>query len=159
MKHELEVSLARVRAALARRGCSSHEAEDLAQEAWIRMARYARTNAVECPEAFLMRTAINLSIDAHRSVVRRGEEVSPEAVLLVDESPSAEARLLAREQVARLELCLRALSSKTRNILLANRLQGLTHEQIAQQNAISVSAVEKHVARAMWSLELGMEGY
>ena len=46
--------LAKVRGALQRRGRTSHEAEDLVQEAWLRLARYEdEKQPVEQPEAFL----------------------------------------------------------------------------------------------------------
>jgi DNA-directed RNA polymerase specialized sigma24 family protein len=60
---------------------------------------------VDKPEAFLMRAALNLSIDAYRLRQSHGEEVLLEDVVLLDASPSAEALLLAREQVARPRVC------------------------------------------------------
>ncbi|MGM9482940.1 RNA polymerase sigma factor [Roseateles sp. NT4] len=150
---------ARVRAALMRRGRSAHEAEDLVQEAWVRLACYEREQEVAEPEAFLMRTALNLSIDAHRANLRRGEEVVLEEVVLVDTSPNAEEVALARERLTRLSVCLGRLTDKTREIFLSRRVDGMTYQEIARLYGISTSTVEKHVAKATLQVTSWMEGW
>jgi len=152
-------TFARVKSALMRRGRSEQDADDLVQEAWVRLACYAQEQEVERPEAFLMRAALNLSIDAHRARVTRGEELMLEDVVLVDASPSAEAVLLARERVARLGVCLGRLNPRTRAIFLAHRIDGMSYPQIAVAHGLSVSAVEKHIAKATLQLTTWMEGW
>jgi RNA polymerase sigma-70 factor (ECF subfamily) len=152
-------ALARARAALMRRGRSTQDAEDLVQEAWLRLACYARDQVVEQPEAFLMRTALNLSIDVHRASVSHGEEVVVEEVVLLDTAPGIEAVVLARERMARLSECLGRLNDKTRDIFLAHRVDGLSYQQIAQLHGLSTSTVEKHIARATLKLTTWMEGW
>jgi RNA polymerase sigma factor (sigma-70 family) len=152
-------AFARVKGALLRRGRTEHDADDLLQEAWVRLASYARERPVEKPEAFLMQVALNLSIDSHRMRQTRGEEVLLEDVVLVDVTPSAEAVLLARERTARLSVCLGRLTDKTRDILLAHRIESLTYAEIAQRHNLSVSTVERHVAKAMLQLTTWMEGW
>ena len=51
---------------MVRRGRTPHEAEELVRKAWVKMERYGRDQPVNQSEAFLMRTALNLSVDAHR---------------------------------------------------------------------------------------------
>ncbi|CAM3882372.1 RNA polymerase sigma factor [Roseateles saccharophilus] len=152
--------LARVRGALRRRGRTEHEAEDLVQEAWLRLARYEdEKQPVEKPEAFLMRTALNLSIDTHRMNSGRGEHMLLEDVVLIDTTPSTEAVLLARERMARLTQGLGRLSEKTRDVFLANRLDGLPYTEIAKLHGISVATVQYHVAKATLRLTSWMEGW
>jgi len=146
----------RVRSALMRRGRTPHEAEDLVQEAWIKMASYAREHPVDRPDALLMRIALNLSVDAYRMSVSHGEEVAVEDVVLIDIAPSIDDVVLAKERMARLSICLRRLSPKTRDIVLSYRLEGLTYQEIAARHGLSVSTVEKHVARAMVQLAAWM---
>jgi RNA polymerase sigma factor (sigma-70 family) len=149
----------RVRSALMRRGRTEHEADDLVQEAWIRLATYEREQEVERPEAFLMQAALNLSIDAQRVRRTRGEEVLLEDVVLVDATPSAESVLLGKERLARLGVCLGRLNETSRSILLAHRLDGMSYQEIAKARGLSVSAVEKHIAKATLLLTNGMEGW
>ena len=146
----------RVRSALMRRGRTPHEAEDLVQEAWIKMASYEREHSVERPDALLMRIALNLSVDAYRMSVSHGEEVAVEDVVLIDIAPSIDDVVLGKERMARLSMCLRRLSPKTRDIVLSYRLEGLTYQEIAARHGLSVSTVEKHVARAMVQLAAWM---
>jgi RNA polymerase sigma factor (sigma-70 family) len=150
--------LSKVKAALLRRGQALEDAEDLSQESWIRISPLDSAHVRE-PEAFMMRTALNLSIDAHRAAQRRGEEVMLEDVVLADCSPSAESMLLARERVARLSICLGRLTPRTREIFLAHRLDGKTYAEISREYGMTVGGVERHVAKALLQLTSGMEGW
>ena len=154
-----QAALARVRDALRRQGRTLHDAEDLVQEAWVRLACYSQERTVEQPEAFLMRAALNLSIDAYRETRSRGEAVVLDDVVLVDTSPGVEAVALGRERMARLIECLRGLKTNTRDIFLAHRFHGLSYQEIARKHDLSISAVEKHIARATLAVTRGMEGW
>jgi RNA polymerase sigma factor (sigma-70 family) len=149
----------RVKGALRRRGRSEQDADDLVQEAFLRLTCYERKQAVEKPEAFLMRTALNLSIDAHRSRASRGEEVLLDDVVIVDTAPGTEDVLLARERLARLSECVTRMNDRTRAIFLAHRLDGLSYQEIARRQGLSVSSVEKHIAKAALLITGWMEGW
>ena len=151
--------VARVRAALMRRGRCAQDADDFVQEAWLRLAIYEGNQTVEQPEAFLMRAALNLSIDAHRSSAAHGDQVVLDEVVLLDMAPGTEAVVLARERMERLSHCISRLSPKSREILLLHRIDGLTYQAIAQDLGLSISTVEKHVAKATLQLTTWMEGW
>lgn len=159
MLDKLPPVFARVRAALMRRGRSAHEADDLVQEAWVRLACYEREQDVLEPEAFMMQTAMNLSIDAHRVSTSHGEQVLLEEVVLVDTAPSTEAVVLARERMERMSVCLGRLNEKARDIFLAHRVDGLTYQEIGKRHGMSTSTVEKYVARAALQITTWMEGW
>ena len=125
----------------------------------MRLASYENSQHVERPEAFLMRTALNLSVDAHRARVNHGDQVVLDEILLVDTAPGTEAIVLARERMARLNECVSRLNPKTRDILLAHRVDGRTYQDIARGLGLSVSTVEKHVAKATLQLMTWMEGW
>ncbi len=125
----------------------------------MRLACYERQQPVRQPEAFLMRAALNLSIDSHRRRLSHGEEVQLEDEVLIDATPSAEAVLLGKERVARLSVCLGRLNGKTRDIFLAHRVDGLNYTEIARSHGISANAVERHVAKASMLLTCWMEGW
>ena len=154
-----QAALSRVRAALMRRGRTAHDADDLVQEAWVRLACYEREQTVAKPEAFLMRTALNLSIDAYRARASHGEEVLLDEVVLVDTTPGAEAVVLARERMARLSAGLGRLNVKTREIFLSHRVDGMSYQEIARQHQLSISTVEKHIAKATLQVTRWMEGW
>ncbi len=149
----------RVKTALRRRGRSEQEADDLVHEAFLRLELYQRERPVEKPEAFLMRTALNLSVDAHRSRATRGEEVLLDDVDIIDTAPGIEEVLLSRERLRRLSECLARLNHKTRAILLAHRVDGLSYQEIGRLHGLSISSVEKQVAKATLLITAGMEGW
>jgi RNA polymerase sigma-70 factor (ECF subfamily) len=149
----------RVKTALKRRGRSEQDADDLVQEAFLRLERFQREQPVAKPEAFLMRTALNLSIDAHRTRSSRGQEVLLEDVVLVDTAPSIEEVQLSRERFRRLCECLAKLNDKTRAIFLAHRVEGLSYQEIARLHGLSISGVEKQIAKATLMITAGMEGW
>lgn len=159
MIRDFRSTFRRVTVALRRRGRSEHEAEDLAQDAWIRLDAYQREHIVEKPEAFLLRTAINLSIDANRARKARGDEVDIDDVVVLDSAPSLDSALLAREQLRRLDCGLARLSARTREIFLAYRMEGKSYEAIGDDLGISGTAVAKHVAKATLQLTRWMDGW
>lgn len=159
MARNWQAAFSRVKAALMRRGRTEHDADDLVQEAWVRLATYERHQEVVEPEAFLMRAALNLSIDSYRASRIRGEEVLLDDEVLVDMKPDLEAVLLARERITRLIECLGRLSPKTRSIFLAHRVDGMSYQEIARHHQLSVSSVEKHIAKAILLITSWMEGW
>jgi RNA polymerase sigma-70 factor (ECF subfamily) len=154
-----EAVISRVKAALMRRGRTRHDADDLVQEAWLRLACYERRQTVDEPEAFLMRAALNLSIDDYRNSRNRGEQVMLDEIEIADAMPTAESILLARERIARLSESLADLDARTRRIFLSHRVDGMSYGEIAREHRLSVSAVEKHIAKASLLLTRAMAGW
>ena len=106
------------------------------------------------PEAFLVRTALRLSINARRDQHRDlyVDQNVEEFPLIVDTQPSPDEVLAAEECLKRMSGALDAVSRRTRDVFFMHRLDGLTYSQIAIRLGISVSAIEKHVASALATL-------
>lgn len=150
----------RLRAVLRRKGRSREDAEDLVQDALLKYALHKGQAPVRDPEAFIARTAFNQAIDEARRARRAPFSPSPlEAFDLVDPTPSAEDQAAARAGFVRLEEGLAALGCQTRDIVLAQRLDGLSYAEIAKRHGLSISAVEKRLARGMLFLQDWMEGW
>jgi RNA polymerase sigma factor (sigma-70 family) len=58
-------------------------------------------------------------------------------------------RLEARDSLARIEAAMHRMKPKTREIFMAHRLDGLTYCEIAERTGMSVSGVEKQMAKAI----------
>lgn len=149
----------RLRAVLRRKGRSREDAEDLVQDALLKYALHKGQEPVRDAEAFIARAAFNQAIDEARRARRSPFSPKPiEAFDLIDPTPSADDRAAARADLARLQAGLAAMNAKTREIVLAQRLDGLSYAQIAEQQGLSISAVEKRLARGMLFLQDWMEG-
>ncbi len=152
--------MSHVKAMLIRGGSSADEADDLLQDAFVKFARYSQEHTVLEPEAFLVHAARRLLLDARRARKRHGEqELLDEGLGLVDPAPPVEDVLLSREQVKLLSETLRSVDAKTSRIILAHRIEGASYAEIAREHGISVSAVEKQIAKAMVLLGQAAEGW
>lgn len=127
------------------------DAEDLAQEALIRLIR-SPTQAANT-EAYLLRIASNLLRDRFRRdrTHRQPLHDSFEARLhdLPSEEPGGERVYEYKERLQRFLEALDQLSPRCRQVFLLQRYDGLTYAAIAKRLSISVSAVEKHMMRAL----------
>jgi RNA polymerase sigma factor (sigma-70 family) len=144
---------------LRRRGQSREDAEDLVQEAFMRLHAFLHEgNEVQKPEAFLMRTALNLVVDSRRRDQRERREQflseTVEELPLIDLGPTPEDILSAQQRLLQMKRVLdHQVSERTREVFFLHRLEGFTHEEIAARMQMSVRTVEKHIARAvtvMW---------
>ena len=150
----------RLSALLKKRGISDSEAEDLVQEAFLRLLQYSKDNEVGREEGFLVRTAVNLSIDASRRA-RRLEVVSEpiDDLILVDDMPDPERVAIGKSRLEHLVVGFERLDPKTRAMVKARRTEGLSMREIALREGVSVSAVEKRLAKAMLFLSAWMRNF
>ncbi len=142
---------------LARFRSGHHDEEDLLHSAYVRLETYRANHAVEDPNAFLMRTALNVAIDSHRQ--EKFWESNSTPGTLADNSPLQDEAIAARARLARVQEGLSKLPPRTREILLMHRLEGRRYKEIAAHFGISRSAVEKHIARAMVFLTDWTQGW
>lgn len=139
---------------LRRRGNTREDAEDLIQEAFLRVKVYCDEGGeVREPEAFLVRTVLNLSRDVRaRSHRELYAEEPVENLPIPDYGPTPEEMMDADDRLKELSRTLDEISPRTREVLFMHRLDGLSYAQIADHFDVSVSSVEKHIAKAMSAL-------
>lgn len=142
------------------------EAEDVTQEAMLRLWRMAPDwQQGEARVAiWLYRVASNLCLDRLRRSRPRGldEVAEPE-----DATPGVVARLIEADRALALDEALAALPDRQRQAVVLRHIEGLTNPEIAAVMDIGVEAVESLVARGKKGLaallsgrraELGYEG-
>ena len=132
---------------------AGEDGEDILQELWLKVERLEAEGPIADPRAYLFRMADNLMHDRVRASMRRTnrEQAWTEAGFDPagqDETPSAERTLAARQRLRRVEMALATLGERTQTIFRRFRIEGVTQSRIAQDEGISVSAVEKHLQRA-----------
>ena len=152
--------LKKARSAVLRRGVAPDDADDIVQEAYARMEAYTRAHDVRSQEAFLVNAAVNISRDQARRRAREPFSSAPYDVdLFADGSPQPEEIVRAQERLRRAKMGLEQLDERTHRWLLAQRLDGMTYAQIAAREGLSVTTVEKQVARAVIFLIKWMDGW
>jgi RNA polymerase sigma-70 factor (ECF subfamily) len=134
------------------------EAEDLAQAAFLRLTRYSETNEVRNPAAFLVRAAVNIQIDSYRHEKHLGK-FSPTLDEQPSQAPAPDVVLADRARLDRVRQGIDQLPDRTREIFLMHRFDERTYAEIAAHQSISVSAVEKHIAKAILFLTRWSKGW
>ena len=142
-----------LRGLLRRQGRSREDADDLIQEAFLRLHVYCQEQKVQTQDALLTRIVMNLSVDLHRKERRDlYSEEAVETLPLIDVKATPDEDLAASQRLTKAGAVLEGLGSRTREIFLMHRLEGCACSQIATRFGISVSAVEKHIAKAVLAL-------
>lgn len=135
-------------------------AEDCFQAAYIRLEEYRRTEAVESDVRFLARAARNIAIDEVRKVKVRADSLDGLRDQMKDfqsAQPLQDEVLVVRERLSSARRVLEALPERTRTIFLMHRFTRAKYREIAIEFGISVSAVEKHIAKASLALAESIE--
>jgi RNA polymerase sigma factor (sigma-70 family) len=140
-----------------RRSASHGDAEDMTQELFAKLAVAqsgpAGTGAMDNADAYIFQMAANLLRDrGRREKVRANYRASLHAGS-VDLEPLDPARvLLGRESLGEVSDALRELPERTRAIFLLFRLEGMKQSELAALYGVSISAVQKHIFKAMTHL-------
>ena len=145
-----------------RRAHNREDAEDLTQEVFVRILRRDEAVPVQNPEVYIFRIAANLLRDRARKATthRAADHASLDAAdselaevdtndpaLIEDRGP--ERVLLSQEALIEAVRALGQLGDRTRDIFLLFRLENMRHREIAALYGITVSTVEKHIAKAV----------
>ncbi|MES1199972.1 MAG: sigma-70 family RNA polymerase sigma factor [Pseudomonadota bacterium] len=136
----------------------AEDAEDLVQEAFLRLAKPGRLEDIDNVDAYVFQVAANLVRERVRKRAVRGSDSEIE----IDEKFSdpqvfSPARILeGKETVARVMAALRELPERTRTIFVLQRFEGLTYHEVADRLGLSTSAIEKNMSRAISHLSKRM---
>ncbi len=126
------------------------KAEDIAQEAFLRVYRSAKHYE---PKAlfttWLYRIVVNLCLDEQRKSIRTAiplEEIAPQAA-------ASQENAAEKKEVAELvKAAVDSLPERQRMAVILHRYDGLTHEQICEVTGWTASATESLLVRAYANL-------
>jgi RNA polymerase sigma-70 factor (ECF subfamily) len=141
---------------LRRKGRSHEDAEDLVQEALLRLHLYRQAEPVVNEEAFLRRAVNNLSIDQHRRDrldLRKEvpiDDLAARSALIAPERTPEEI-LEAQQRLNSIRAVLDAVSLRTREIYFAHRA-GYSYAEIADHMNVSRCTIKRHIARALLTI-------
>ncbi|MEP6938723.1 MAG: RNA polymerase sigma factor [Rudaea sp.] len=125
------------------------EAQEVAQEAYVRLLRLERPEQVGFLRAYLFRIAQNLAVDRLRQ--RSVREDAPNEELFADwlDTPLPERRALASDQLRAVREALRELPRKTATAFVLHVIEGRDFCTIAHAMHLTERMVRYHVARAL----------
>lgn len=123
------------------RGRFGAEAEDIGQDAWVRVAALEGVDAIRHPKAFLLKVATNVALmrARHTGVVDRHAAVQVE----IEREEADQLERLALKEV------ILSLPQPLRDVFLLSRVAGLSNAQIADRLGISQKTVEWRMTRAL----------
>ena len=134
------------------------QAEDITQEAFIKLWQNCADVPLEKAKSYLYTIANNASLNviAHQKVVLNYAKSSPNKES-TNESPEF---LLEEEQFkSKLLQAIEKLNEKQRVAFLMNRIDGKKYAEIANELEISVKAVEKRIHLALLELRKEFENF
>jgi RNA polymerase sigma-70 factor (ECF subfamily) len=151
MSEQLLQLHARLKRYLGRLLKSPEDVEDVAQESFMRVLEAGSRGNIQHPKAYLYRAARNLALNtlARKShqLVDSIEDMEESDVLMGE--ASTETDVIARQ---RFELFCQAaaqLPEQCRNVLILRKVYGFSQQEVAARLGISVSTVEKHLAKGL----------
>jgi RNA polymerase sigma-70 factor (ECF subfamily) len=130
------------------------DAEDVVQEAFVRVLAMDCSIPITSPLGLLTRILSNIATDRHRADKVRERHVESdgewETVATKDANPeeNAEAYQLCRL----LQETIEKLPPRCREVFVLHRFEGLSHDEIAKRLGVSKNMVEKHIIRALVDL-------
>lgn len=146
---------------LRRRTGNDADAEEIAQESYVRLLGYgygdSRPPAVW--RALLYRIASNQAVSHFRmrAVRQTDRQQSLEGLELASETPSQERMVVAQQELEQVRRALAALPSKCRRVFLLSRVHHKSYPEIARLCGVSVKMVEKHMSKALAALRHAVE--
>jgi RNA polymerase sigma-70 factor (ECF subfamily) len=143
-------------------GLSPHDADEVAQETFLRLHRHLaqrerpgqREQADDNLRGWIFRVAQNLALDQRRRTSLRvtgSLDDSAEAQQAVDAQAGPEQRLLQDERTARLHAAMQALPPRQQQCLRL-RAEGLRYREIAEVLGVGVTTVADAIHQALTRL-------
>lgn len=134
-----------------RRVRQQDDVSDLVQEVFVRLSTRGSFDNIENLRGYVFQVAASVLADRQRRRTVRHQdahvEFDPERM---GESEIGPDRILAGRQALKAALAaMDGMPERTRTIFVLRRLEGMRYLEIAERLGLSVSAVEKHMVRAV----------
>lgn len=141
---------------LTKRTGSREDADDIAQEAYLRVLSVKRTEPIDALPRYVWRSALNLVADHGRRTstqARYAHKVCPNLKVV----PSAEAEACAEEELHVIADAIAELPPRCRHAFSLRVLQGLPFDEVGREMKISARMAKIYVARTLAYLQHRLE--
>jgi RNA polymerase sigma-70 factor (ECF subfamily) len=129
---------------LERRVAARVDAQDLAQEVYLRLLRAEQLDLVIEPQAYLYRVASNVAAEWHVRARQSKPHSAEELERLVDLT-TPETIVEQDIEAARLDAALRTMSPMVRAVLYLKLREAMSHEDISRHLGITTRSVRRHL--------------
>lgn len=123
----------------------------MVQDLFVRLLSRADLLTLDNVDGYVFEAAANIALDRGRYEQARGggRHVDIDRLAPHSDEPSAERVVAGRQTLSQTLATLDSLTPRARTIVILRRFENMTYAQIADRMGISISAVEKHMVRAM----------
>jgi RNA polymerase sigma-70 factor (ECF subfamily) len=139
---------------LSRKLGSIDDAQEIAQDAFLRLHRLEHADDLDNARAYLFQVASNMAIDQLRRRKLHARYLEDEGARQLEETGprdpgTPEELVAARQQLGLIYRAIEDLPLRCRQALMLHRVRGLSYTEIACEMGVSVSSVEKYILEAL----------
>ncbi|MEM6415923.1 MAG: sigma-70 family RNA polymerase sigma factor [Pseudomonadota bacterium] len=141
-------------------GAGPPDPEDIAHEAFHKLAQEVDLSRISNHKAFLWRTARNLVLTEKRNTGRRTKfDYEVEQLYFASKGPKStpEGVLEVSQQLSAVSCAIQEMPPARRKALIWRRIECMKMETIAERLGVSRRAVSKHIERAIVDIETALE--
>lgn len=142
---------------LAARLGSRQEAQEIAQDAYVRLLKLDTPDAVSYLRAFLFKTASNLAVDRLRTRSYRERPATWEFFRQLPATGTPEREVGGIEEIRMLHRLLAELPPKCQYAFVMNRMHGLDAVTLARRMNITPTMVRRYITRALLHCRTGLD--
>ncbi len=138
---------------------SENEAEEVVQEAFLKLHSAKKSEEIVSHKAFIYRIAHNLAMNTlrRRKIVRFDTGVDMEEIEVESNVPLADQQLNSKQEFRIFCDAVRSLPPKCRQAFVLRVIHKKSFKEVSQELGIAISTVEKHVLRGMRECQQYME--
>lgn len=127
----------------------SEAVDDLVQDVFVSLQARKAASPIENEEAYLFTVARHVLVRYRQRSGRAANEMIANIEHICDGAPLPDRRLSDRQSLDQVIEVIATMPTRTRDIFLMHRFDGMTYAAIGRQFGVSTSAVEKHIMAAL----------
>ena len=140
---------------IARRA-GDQDAEDVVQDAFLKVVETSRHQEIRTLDHLLSRVVRCVAIDRiRRRKLRPSADLPDAGEGVIDPTADPERALIGSQRLQRVMAIIDQMPPRRREVFLLHRVEELTYPQIARRTGITIKAVEKHIHLALKQLAEG----
>ncbi|MCJ8326081.1 MAG: RNA polymerase sigma factor [Campylobacterales bacterium] len=122
-------------------------AEDITQEAFVRVIKNTSNKKIENERAFLYRVAKNIIIDQFRKRTKVTEVCFNDREYFEEDNQTQD-KIIQDDQQLHLMIEIDKLAKKRKQAFVLHIIEGYSRKEVAAMMNLSLNSVEKHISRA-----------